>query len=112
MKIRAFLIGLGLLCAAAACAQTAPDRAAINKYCSGCHNDQLKTGGLSLTGNVKTQDWEKVIRKLRAGMMPPAGLPRPDAAGINALAASIENVLDQAAAANPNPGRPALHRLN
>jgi Protein of unknown function (DUF1592)/Protein of unknown function (DUF1588)/Protein of unknown function (DUF1587)/Protein of unknown function (DUF1595)/Protein of unknown function (DUF1585) len=55
---------------------------------------------------------EKVIRKVRAGMMPPAGLPRPDAPTLKAFAASLENSLDQAAALHPNPGRPALHRLN
>ncbi len=56
--------------------------------------------------------WEKVIRKLRSGAMPPLGLPRPDAAVSNAFAASLESTLDRAAAAQPNPGRPLLHRLN
>jgi hypothetical protein len=53
-----------------------------------------------------------VILKLRAGMMPPAGAPRPDAAAIGNFAASLEKALDEASAAHPNPGRPALHRLN
>ena len=53
-----------------------------------------------------------MIRKVRAGMMPPAGLPRPDAASRNALVASLESTLDAAARANPNPGRPLAHRLN
>ena len=56
--------------------------------------------------------WENVIRKVRAGMMPPAGLPRPDEAARRALVASLEATLDQAARANPNPGRPLAHRLN
>jgi hypothetical protein len=57
--------------------------------------------------------WEKVVRKLRAGVMPPAGSPRPDAATREALVSSLETALDAAATAAPNPGRPAtLHRLN
>ncbi|HEY1342446.1 MAG TPA: DUF1592 domain-containing protein [Bryobacteraceae bacterium] len=55
---------------------------------------------------------EKVIRKLNAGMMPPAGLPRPDAAQQKAFLASLEGAIDRAAALHPNPGRPALHRVN
>lgn len=66
------------------------------------------------TGDVgpHAEKWEKVVRKLRVGAMPPQGMPRPDRAGEDALAASIENALDRAAAAAPNPGRPVLHRLN
>jgi hypothetical protein len=56
--------------------------------------------------------WEKVVRKLRVGAMPPQGMPRPDRATMDSLAASIEASLDRAAAAAPNPGRPVLHRLN
>ncbi len=56
--------------------------------------------------------WEKVVRKLRVGAMPPQGMPRPDRATMDSLAASIETSLDRAAAAAPNPGRPVLHRLN
>jgi hypothetical protein len=56
--------------------------------------------------------WEKAIRKVRSGMMPPAGARRPDAAKIEALASSLETALDTVAAASPNPGRPVLHRLN
>jgi hypothetical protein len=58
------------------------------------------------------QTWEKVIRKVRTGMMPPAGAPRPDRATLDSLAAAVETTLDRAAAATPNPGAPALHRLN
>jgi hypothetical protein len=66
------------------------------------------------SGNVgpHAEKWEKVVRKLRVGAMPPQGMPRPDRVGEDALAASIENALDRAAAASPNPGRPVLHRLN
>src|SRR5262245_52907348 len=73
-------------------------------YCQTCHNDRLKTGGLSLEGLTVDRDaetWEKVIRKVRAGMMPPAGAKRPDRAALDAFAGSIENAIDRAAAANP-----------
>jgi hypothetical protein len=56
--------------------------------------------------------WEKVIRKVRAGMMPPAGMPRPDAATLDAFVGQLETTIDRAAAASPRPGRTALHRLN
>ena len=56
--------------------------------------------------------WEKVIRKVRAGMMPPAGMPRPEAATLEAFVSHLETTIDRAAAASPRPGRTALHRLN
>ena len=97
-------------------------QALINKYCVGCHNDKLTSGGLSLAkleatlaaGHVSdsAEEWEKVILKVRAGMMPPPGLPRPDKTTLASFAASLEDSLDRAAAVHPNPGRPALHRLN
>jgi mono/diheme cytochrome c family protein len=92
--------------------------ALLNKYCVACHSAKLRTGGLSLQdadlGNVPAQaeTWEKVIRKLRTGSMPPQGVPRPDASSLNDLAAFLENAVDRAAAANPNPGHAAMHRLN
>src|SRR5688500_14448196 len=71
----------------------------VERYCFGCHNSQLRTGGLALDraeiarvaehGEV----WEKVIRKLRSGAMPPDGAPRPDAAATSAFVASLENAL-------------------
>ena len=79
--------------------------ALLNKYCVACHSAKLRTGGLSLQdadlGNVPAQaeTWEKVIRKLRTGSMPPQGLPRPDASSLNDLAAFLENAVDRAAAA-------------
>jgi len=88
------------------------------RYCVGCHSDKLKTGGVSLAGigaNAGTlgpETLEKVFHKLRAGEMPPAGMPRPDAAVITALTASLETELDRNALAHPNPGAPAVHRLN
>ncbi|HLJ49007.1 MAG TPA: DUF1592 domain-containing protein [Bryobacteraceae bacterium] len=93
-------------------------QALVNRYCIGCHNDKLQSGSLSLSKlNVEhpeqTADLaEKAIHMLHAGMMPPPGIPRPDAATTKAFITSMENALDQASAANPNPRSPALHRLN
>src|SRR5947199_10573219 len=56
--------------------------------------------------------WEKVVRKLRAGMMPPQGIARPDAATYEALTVSLENELDRAAASKPKLAAPAVHRMN
>ena len=98
--------------------EPSPDRAMLNQYCVGCHNERLKTAGLMLDKLDLThpgQDpeaWEKVVRKLRAGMMPPAGMPRPDRATLDAWTAKLETSLDRAAAAKPNPGSTGLHRLN
>ena len=90
----------------------------VDRYCVGCHNQKLKTGGISLDsldlGKIG-QDagvWERVLRKVRAGQMPPAGLPRPDAATTAAFVRGLEESLDKAAATNPNPGAPMPHRLN
>ncbi len=93
-------------------------QALLNQYCVTCHNTKLKTGGLALDkldlshSGVDAETWEKVSRKLRAGMMPPAGAPRPDRHALDALAGVVEDGLDRAAAANPNPGRAPLHRMN
>lgn len=93
-------------------------QAVIAKYCAACHNEKLKSGGLALTAldisaPVKnSESWEKVIRKLGTGAMPPAGMPRPDKMTANSLVRYLETELDRAALANPNPGRPGLQRLN
>ncbi|HTW63788.1 MAG TPA: DUF1592 domain-containing protein [Bryobacteraceae bacterium] len=108
-------VGLGLATATAVFGQQ-PYRAVLDKYCVTCHNQRLKTGGLTLDsmdlGQVPTHAdvWEKVIGKLRAGTMPPQGMPRPDAATYNGLASWLETQIDQAA--EPYAGRPMLHRLN
>jgi hypothetical protein len=84
-------------------------------YCETCHSDRLKTGGLSLQGlaiDGNAETWEKVIRKVRAGMMPPAGARRPERGALDAFAGSIETAIDRAAASHPNPGRAPLHRMN
>ncbi len=95
------------------------DRAAVAKYCAGCHNSKVKAGNFALDGlNVERaashpEAWEKVVRKLRTRSMPPAGLPRPDERTYNLLLSSIETLLDGAAAAKPDPGRTdTFRRLN
>ena len=94
-------------------------RQALARYCITCHNERLATAGLLLDRvDVAHVDrdpavWEKVVRKLRTGLMPPDGRPRPDAATYAALVAHLETALDRAAQAASNPGWPAqIHRLN
>src|SRR4030095_15437094 len=90
----------------------------LDRYCLTCHNERAKAGGLVLapfdTDRVvrDAQTWEKVVRKLRTGMMPPSGAPRPARAALDGLASQIENAIDRAATSSPNPGAPVLHRLN
>jgi hypothetical protein len=90
----------------------------LDQYCVTCHNERLKTGGLALDTLQKSrietnaETWEKVVRKVRAGLMPPAGAKRPDRGSLDALATSIEGSIDHVAANNPNPGRAPLHRMN
>ena len=114
------------LIAALACAACQPSvqqqataaKATIERYCTDCHNDAERTGELTLQRvsltdvAAHTEMWEKVVRKLRAGMMPPSGEPLPDADTTRQVVAYLEERLDSAAAAHPNPGRKALHRLN
>jgi mono/diheme cytochrome c family protein len=137
---RIFLGGAALLAAAAWCtqfraasllAQNAPPvastassassatvRVELNRYCVGCHNERLKTAGLAIdaldTSRIgeHAEVWEKIVRRLRAESMPPVSARRPDKAMYATLTGWLESELDRAAAANPNPGRPSLHRLN
>ena len=92
---------------------------ALGRYCVACHNERLATAGLLLDrvdiAHVGRDPavWEKVVRKLRTGLMPPDGRPRPDAATYAGLVAHLETALDRAAQAAPDPGWPAqIHRLN
>jgi mono/diheme cytochrome c family protein len=93
-------------------------QAVLSKYCFMCHNEKLKSGGLALSTldlanlSKNPEKWEKVIRKLRTGAMPPPKMPRPDKATAASIVAGIETELDRAALENPNPGRPSLQRLN
>jgi hypothetical protein len=119
MKIA--VIFAGVLVSAVAHAQQpkpAPERALVDRYCIGCHSAALKSGGLVLEkldvthARDAAETWEKVIRKVRAGMMPPSGVPRPDRAALDGFAANLETQLDRASASRPAPASPALHRLN
>ena len=93
-------------------------RAVLDKYCITCHNQRARTAGLALDAldishlGDQTEKWEKVVRKIRTGAMPPANLPRPGKADADTLLAWLETELDRIAIEHPNPGRPTLHRLN
>jgi cytochrome c553 len=128
-------LSIGLLCLVAAGAaghaqqnRAAPPRADVlptesqrtflADYCAGCHNDRLKSGGMTLTAldlakiEATPELAEKMIRKLRTGLMPPAGAKRPDAHALVAMATTLEAAMDRAAAANPNPGSRPFQRLS
>ena len=105
--------------AASAGESTAADgRALLDRYCVACHNQRTRTAGLTLDmmdlSRVGTDaaGWEHVVRRLRAGEMPPAGRPRPDAGAAHGFVSWLEGELDRAALAAPDPGRAAVHRLN
>ena len=93
-------------------------RGLLQQYCIGCHNDRTRSAGLSLEAldpahpAPDAATFEKVILKLRSGMMPPEGRPRPDHATLAAFVGDLEARIDAAAEAAPSPGRPILHRLN
>ena len=101
-------------------AEPAPglSRALLDRYCVTCHNERLRTGGLLLDAadvdrvDLHRETFEKVVRKLRSGQMPPQGRPRPDATAVRAFVTALEAELDRIGAAAPNPGRVASHRLN
>ena len=107
--------------AALAAEAASTPRALLDRYCVACHNDRARQAGLTLqsidTGRVghvaeEVEAWEKVVRKLRGRAMPPPGRPRPEAEAYDAAAHVLETALDSAAAVDPNPGRPPIHRLN
>ncbi len=92
-----------------------------SRYCAGCHSERGKAGGLSLAAFDATQVGqdpaigevaEKMIRKVRAGMMPPSGARRPDPAVLTQFVSTMETRIDTAAALHPNPGRRPFQRLN
>ena len=100
-------------------AAVSAQQAFITQYCVTCHNQGLQTGGLVLEtadlGDVSAdaETWEKVVRKLHGGLMPPPGAPRPDRTTSETFVSWLETRLDRAAAAQPNPGRTeTFHRLN
>jgi hypothetical protein len=103
-------------------AEGATHRAAVDRYCVTCHNSRVN-GAATASGVVldkadlnhvaeNPELWEKVVRKLRTGDMPPGGQPRPDRATHDALVGFLQSRLDRAATERPNPGRPSVHRLN
>ena len=114
------LVWLGLALPQAAGAQTrGQEQSLVNRYCLRCHNDRALQGGLSLeaaplddvAGHAEV--WERVVRKLRAGAMPPQGSARPEAAAYQGLLDTIETALDARADAAPDPGRTdTFRRLN
>lgn len=93
-------------------------RALLDRYCVSCHNERLKTGGVMFDMvdvsrvELHRELFEKVVRKLRSGQMPPQGRPRPDKLAVRTFVTNLEAELDRVAAAAPNPGRVASHRLN
>ena len=101
---------------AVAASSAASERALIDQYCVSCHNQRLKTAGLTLDQlelariHDHAGEWEKVVRKLRAGMMPPSGMRRPDTPVLESMIAFLEKELDRDAAPNLTP--PGMHRLN
>jgi cytochrome c551/c552 len=110
-----------VLAMASSDAQTAAQAPAppfLNQYCMTCHNQRAKTGGLALDSkNLEhvaedAETWEKVVRKIRTGMMPPSGARRPERAVLNRFASDLEARLDQAAPPGAGLDAPTMHRLN
>src|SRR5215471_14827863 len=102
-------------------AQPSVQRAMLDRYCVTCHSQRQKDRGVVpiALDNVNLSNigadaelWEKVVRKLRAGVMPPVDSPRPDLSVTRDFVSKLEAELDAAAAVHPNPGRPLIHRLN
>ncbi|HLG56775.1 MAG TPA: DUF1592 domain-containing protein [Vicinamibacterales bacterium] len=94
------------------------DQALVQKYCLTCHSARVKTAGLSLEGvnpadaSAHADVWERVVTKLRGGMMPPQGMPRPDEATLESFAVALERTLNRGALGNPYPGHKPVHRMN
>src|SRR6266850_3829910 len=118
MKRLPFLVGI-VICAGLTLGQNSvpPSRALIDQYCVTCHNQKTRTAGLMLDKmdpahvGQDAEAWEKVVRKLRAGMMPPQGMPRPNAATYETLTVALETELDRAAGAKPKLAMPGVHRM-
>lgn len=101
-----------------ATADVSAQRSLINDYCVSCHSQKAKVAGVVLESldfnrvGANADIWERVLRKVRTGQMPPAKAPHPEAAETTAFVSWLESSLDKAAKLNPNPGRPSVHRLN
>jgi mono/diheme cytochrome c family protein len=104
--------------AASVASAASPDAAFLNQYCIGCHNQRAKIAGLALDTldltrvGTDAETWEKVIKKIRTGMMPPSGARRPERAALDGFATQLEQRLDQAVDPTAALATPALHRLN
>jgi mono/diheme cytochrome c family protein len=129
MKVRWLITASALAASATAIAQSQPrapvgDEPAkvVGRYCVTCHNNKLKTGGMSLErldarhpaagDEAALETWEKAVRKVRVGMMPPDSAPQPSAQERAGLVAWLESELDRAAAADLHPGSVGVHRMN
>jgi len=101
-------------------AQAEARQALVNQYCVSCHNDRRVAQGAAPVSfehvdaadvSADTELWEQAVRKLRLGMMPPVGSPRPALGEHRRFVTQLETALDEAAASHPDPGRPAVRRL-
>jgi cytochrome c551/c552 len=118
MRVR-FSFVVFVVCAARAA--TAP-QLFVDRYCVACHNQKLRTAGLTMeelpapganaAADGSAETWEKILRKVRTGAMPPPSLPRPPDDLRRDFVSAVGDALDRDAALHPNPGRPAIHRLN
>jgi hypothetical protein len=115
------LAGIAVSVSAGSPQAQSPHRAVLEKYCITCHSQAAKDKGLVPVALDKldmthigndAEIWEKVVRKVNAGVMPPPGAPRPSPAASESLTSWLTGELDRASLANPNPGRAPLHRLN
>ncbi len=99
-------------------ATPADRKAMLTRFCAGCHNDKLKVAGWSVTPldptnlNANDATWEKILRRLSLGEMPPKGMPRPPKANIDDFTHWLAASLDANGVANPNPGHATLRRMN
>ena len=104
--------------APAAATTASPDSTFLTQYCIGCHNQRAKVAGLALDTldlskmGADAETWEKAVKKIRTGMMPPSGARRPERTALDGFAANLEERLDKAADPNAALVTPALHRLN
>jgi mono/diheme cytochrome c family protein len=121
-RVAIFAAALAVWSVPATRSQTQPPgaayRAVVDQYCVSCHNQRAKIAGLALDSfdvtnpSADAEVWEKVVRKVRVGMMPPQGSPQPEDTTRRGFVSYLETELDRAAAAHPNPGSPLAHRLN
>ena len=120
IRMRRYLLMAGI-CAAAgplAAQEAGPDWSMLENYCIDCHNFSDQAGGVAF--DILPRDelapdahiWEMAVRKLRTGLMPPAGEPRPERAVLEGFVAGLEDSLDAAQSARPNPGAEGMSRLN